>query len=161
MVVPYARAFWFVVLFLVVPLGVGIILHDKIEQFALRMAKPLSLIGTLCFVAVVVMTMAARKEAQAIAGSQTQGIMLLFIIVVMVIGWFVGGPKKGNREVLATASSMRNIALCLAIVLTSFPDKGIEAALIAFVALMIPVNMLFTVGGKVIDKISAKRRKGK
>ncbi len=158
--VPYARAFWFVLVFLILPLVVGILLHGKLESLALKLAKPFSLIGTVCFIAVIVLTMSARKEAQAAAGSQTQGVMLLFIIIVMLIGWFMGGPKKGNREVLATASSMRNIALCMAIVLTSFPDRGVEAPLIAFVALMIPVNMVFTVGGSIIDKIRAKRQKG-
>lgn len=105
------------------------------------------------------MTAIGEKEAQAVAGSQTQGITLLFIVTVILIGWFLGGPKKGNREVLATASSMRNIALRMAIVLTSFPNQGVEAPLIAFVALMIPVNMLFTVGGTIINKVMAKRHK--
>lgn len=159
LVVPYARAFWFVLLFLLLPLVVGILLHEKAEPLALKLAKPLSLFGTLCFIAVIILTMSARKEAQAVAGSQTQGIMLLFIIIVILIGWFLGGPQKSNREVLATASSMRNIALCMAIVLTSFPNKGVEAPLIAFVALMIPVNMLFTVGGTIINKVMAKRNK--
>jgi len=159
--VPYARAFWFVVLFLILPLVVGILLHNRMQALATKLAKILSLIGTISFVAVIILTMSVKKEAQAAAGSEAQGIMLLFIVIVMLIGWFMGGPKKGNREVLATASSMRNIALCLAIVLTSFPDRGVEANLIAFVALMIPVNMVFTVGGSIIDKIRAKRQKGK
>ena len=33
----------------------------------------------------------------------------------MLVGWILGGPRKSTRPVPATAGSIRNITLCLAI----------------------------------------------
>jgi BASS family bile acid:Na+ symporter len=70
--------------------------------------------------------------------------MLILILVSMLIGWVLGGPDKNDRRVLATGTSMRNAAICLLIAQKSFPDTGVDVVVIAFSALMVPPNMLFT-----------------
>ncbi len=56
----------------------------------------------------------------------------------------MGGPNHGTRRVLAINTSMRNVALCLAISSRSFSGTNVEVAVIAFSALMLPPNFLFT-----------------
>ncbi|MCK4940976.1 hypothetical protein KAS45_02690, partial [candidate division WOR-3 bacterium] len=150
--VPYARASLFVVIFLLLPLMVGIFLHQNAEKFASALARPMSLIGVLAFVAVVVLTIALKKEAKSYITGETTIFIMLFIICAMVIGWIMGGPHRENRGVLATASSMRNIALCVAIAMRSFPEMNVVFPLIAFAAYMIPANLIFTIGSKVIGR---------
>jgi len=69
----------------------------------------------------------------------------LFILLTMLIGWLMGGPKKGTRQVLASASSMRNAALALLIVTNAFPNMDYEVPVVAFSALMVLPNMVFTI----------------
>ena len=61
-----------------------------------------------------------------------------------------------TRRVLATTTSMRNAALGLAVALNSFSGRQVDVAIIAFSALMIPPNMLFTVYEIVHERRKAK-----
>jgi BASS family bile acid:Na+ symporter len=150
--VPYARASLFVVIFLLLPLMVGIFVHQNAAKFAKALARPISLIGVLAFVAVVVLTIALKKEAKSYITGEITLFILLFIVCSIVIGWIMGGPERESRGVLGTASSMRNIALCIAIAMRSFPEMNVVFPLIAFAAYMIPANLIFTVGSKVIGR---------
>ena len=60
----------------------------------------------------------------------------------MAVGWFMGGPAKETRPLLATVTGMRHVALCLLIALHSFPDRAVQAPLLAFSALMVPPSTL-------------------
>ena len=70
--------------------------------------------------------------------------MLVFILGSMIIGWLLGGPCAETRRVLASASSMRNAALCLLIANCDFPHTKVPATVLAFSALMLPPNLLLT-----------------
>lgn len=75
---------------------------------------------------------------------------------IMLIGWILGGPQKFTRPVLATATSMRFIALCLAIAIRSF-DSAVLTPLVAFASIMVTANLLFMVITKVAGKMAEKR----
>jgi len=145
LLVPYMRAFWLLVIFLLLPLLLGILVHKKYQTIAPKLAKFMAWLGTLTFFTVIIMTLALRQQAIAAIDIKVIMVMLIFIIFTMVIGWLLGGPVKGTRRVLATVSSMRNVALCLAIVMNTFPAANLEAPLIAFSSLMIPPNLIFTI----------------
>jgi hypothetical protein len=51
---------------------------------------------------------------------------------------------------------MRNIALALAIALRSFDDLAVLTPLVAFMAIMVPMNLLFMIVMKVAGKKAAK-----
>jgi BASS family bile acid:Na+ symporter len=156
LVVPYARAFWFIVLFLLLPMGLGVLLRERADRLADRLFKPIALIGTLAFVAFVVLTLSARQAATAALGSGEVEAMLGFVVATMIAGWLGGGPDRETRQVLASASSMRNAALCLAIVADNLPNSGVEIPLVAFSALMIPPNLIFLIGTLVLNKRRGK-----
>jgi hypothetical protein len=40
---------------------------------------------------------------------------------------------------------MRNVAVGLLVALTSFPDSDVDVAVLAFSALMVPPNLVFTI----------------
>ncbi len=142
---PYARAFVFLLVFLLVPLLLGVFMNQRARTIAPKLAKIIALIGTLAFVVVIVMTLSMTKEAKATVGKWGILGMLVFILFTMAIGWLMGGPRKETRPLLATASSMRFVALGLAISVRSFPEAGLEYPLVAFASLMIPANTILTV----------------
>jgi BASS family bile acid:Na+ symporter len=70
--------------------------------------------------------------------------MLILIVGGLIIGWLFGGPSEVTRQVLAVNTSMRNVGLCLVIATRAFSTPDVEVAVLAFAALMVPPNMLFT-----------------
>jgi len=69
----------------------------------------------------------------------------------------MGGPEQGNRRVMAIATSMRNAGLCLIMAMRMFPKSGADVAVIAFMGLMVPPNMLFTVYHAVRERRRSKK----
>jgi len=132
-------------------------LLEKAPGAAAKLSKLLALAGLVAFVGFMVVTGDVRKAAAGEIGLAPVGSMLLFIFVSMAVGWFIGGPTGDSRRILATSASMRNVALCLAIVESSAAGHALTVPLISFSLLMVPPNMLFTVYHTVQEKRKAKR----
>ena len=71
-------------------------------------------------------------------------VIVLLIVGGMFVGWVFGGPDAGTRRVLVVATSMRNVALCLEIASISFRVMNVDVPIIAFSAMMLPPDLLFT-----------------
>ena len=160
LVLPYGKVIAYLLLGVIGPMLVGLMEHHAWGRIAHTLAKPVALVGTVSFVVVVVLLWGLRKQAKATLTPAELVAMLIFIVAAMVVGWALGGPGKEMRRVLATGSSMRNAALGLMIAINSFPDTRVDEAVIAFGALMIPMNMVFTVYG-VIQGRRATRMKAR
>lgn len=154
LVIPFARALTFLLVFLILPLLAGMFLLSRLPTVAKKLAKPFLLVGVVTFVAWMVTSGSWRKEAAAEIGGVGVGAILLLIFLSMVIGWFMGGPTHDQRQILATSTSMRNAALCFGIVQATQPGHRVEAPLIAFSMLMVFPNMLFTI----YHAVRAKRK---
>jgi BASS family bile acid:Na+ symporter len=150
--VPYGKAVLFVSLFMLLPLLLGVLVHGAAGSAASRLAGPVSLIATLAFVGAMVKMLDFTKWAKGEVGAKALVAIVVFILISMLIGWILGGPRKFTRPVLATASSMRNMALGLAIAVRSF-DAAVMPALVAFVAIMVPMNLIFMLISKAAGKI--------
>jgi len=159
LVLPYGKAIAYLLLGVIGPMLAGMAVHHFWGRMAHTLAKPVALVGTVSFVVVVVLLWGLRKQAKATLTTSELAAMLIFIVAAMVVGWVLGGPGKEMRRVLATGSSMRNAALGLMIAINSFPDTRVDEAVIAFGALMIPMNMVFTVYS-VIQARRDRRRSG-
>ncbi len=142
---PYGQIIGFLLLFLLLPLVIGFALQRLSKKYADLLSKPLAIIGTVLFIVVVILMLARRKEAMSELSKIELLVIVGFIILTMIIGWLFGGPLQETRRILATATSMRNAALCFIIAVNGFPDTNVIAAVVAFSGLMIFPNMLFTV----------------
>jgi BASS family bile acid:Na+ symporter len=142
--IPYGRASLFVVVFLLLPLVAGTLVRSRGERLAEKLSKPCAIMSALIFAAFSVLIMGQRRGAMNAVGIEALLYMLLFIIISMAVGWFMGGPAKETRPLLATVTGMRHVGLSLLIALNTFPDLAVQAPLVAFSALMVPPNMLLT-----------------
>ena len=136
--VPYVNAVLYLALFSILPLVLGIAVHDRAAAVARSSADPASLIATLAFIVVIVRTRSLSGWAKSGGGPRVLVGVIVLILVSMLIGWIVGGPRTRTRGILATTSSMRNVALCVAIAGRSFPDLPVLAPLVVFGAIMAP-----------------------
>jgi bile acid:Na+ symporter, BASS family len=143
--VPYARALFYIMVLLLLPLVGGMLVRGRWVRRAEKLSKLSAVVSAVLFVAAYVLIMGLRKEAMHSLGKGALLSMLLFIGISMAVGWFMGGPAKQTRQVLATVTGMRHVSLCLLIALNTFPGPEVQTPLVAFSALMIPPNTLFAV----------------
>ncbi len=141
---PYLQVLVFIVLFLVFPLLVGAIVRSTSSSVADGLYKVLNVISFVSFVGAVFLSMSMKKAAAREIGVTGMAAMFLLILGSMAIGWLLGGGTKGTRRVVTSVTGVRNVALCLLMVLASFPDRDVDLALMAYVLLVIPSNLLFT-----------------
>ncbi|RJP17875.1 MAG: hypothetical protein C4520_15475 [Candidatus Abyssobacteria bacterium SURF_5] len=145
MAMVYGRVILFLLLYLLLPLLLGFAIRGFSEAAAEALTKPIALVGTLSFVAMVVLTLGMRREATRAIGGKAILVMLALILVSMAVGWLLGGPEKGGRRILATGTSFRNAPLCLVIALQSSPGRVGLYAVVAYSALMVPPNLALTI----------------
>jgi BASS family bile acid:Na+ symporter len=94
---------------------------------------------------IIAVAMAARYKSPAIKAMGTNGIAAIVLLIIgsWVVGWLLGGTETRNRKVLAIASSMRNIGVCLPIASGYFLETDVAIPVLAFSGIMIPMNMVF------------------
>lgn len=131
--------------FLVIPLLLGFALRRRAPGVAAALQKPVTWIGALSFPAVILLTMSMKSEAMRKLTAPVIVSLLALVVGGMVIGWLLGGPDRGTRQVLATSTGMRNAMVALLVALTSFPGSDVPVTVLAFSALMVPPNLVFTI----------------
>jgi len=142
--------------YVVVPLLAGMLIRARAPELARKLYKPAMLTSTLCFIASVVISLGARQDALAELGTATVIAMLLFILVMMAVGWVMGGPDPDSRQVLAVSTNLRNVGLVYVLVDDCCGDPLMPTAVLAFMAIMVLPNLLLTVG----CGVQRKRRQG-
>jgi len=106
------------------PLAVGILLRHWMPELSRRMARPVSLVGNLLLVAVVVpILLTTGKAMWFLVGNGTLASFAMFILAGLVTGHLLGGPAQNQRPVLALATAMRHPGMAIAIATTTFPQQ--------------------------------------
>jgi len=141
----YDRAIQALFLYVLLPLLAGLALNRWASPMALWLRKSVSACANISFVVVTLMTMGLKSAATKQIGMNGLLAMLLLIAASMGIGWMLGGPDRGTRRILTVNTSMRNVALALAIASRSFLVANVDVGVLAFSALMLPPNLLFTI----------------
>lgn len=141
---PYGRAISALLLYIALPMAFGLVINRWAHPLALKLQKPVSICAGVLFALEIIFTGALKSAAMKKVGINGLCAMLVLIIASMIIGWLLGGPDDGARRVLTVSTSLRNVALCLAIAARSFPGANVDVAVIAFSSLMFPPNAVFT-----------------
>jgi BASS family bile acid:Na+ symporter len=128
------------------PAMAGVALRRSSPELAEKLYKPVMLASLLAFIASVVLSTEARQQGLAQLGSSTTVAILIFIVALMAVGWLLGGPDTGGRQVLAVSTNLRNVGLVYVLVDGCCDDTLMEAAVLGFMALMVLPNLALTVG---------------
>ena len=131
--------------YVLVPLVAGMLVRARAPALADKLFKPAMLISTLCFVASVLISIGVRQDALAALGTGAMAGMLTFILVMMAVGWALGGPDPDSRQVLAVSTNLRNVGLVYVIVDDCCGDPLLATAVLAFMAIMVLPNLVLTV----------------
>ncbi len=133
-----------IVLYIALPLFVGLWAARRTPKMAPRLVLPLGVLATFTFLFLMWETRLVRREAfNAIRGRGTIMAMLLLLLLSMLIGWLIGGPDPESRRVLATSTGMRSVIVVLYVARYCFPGTSVYMIPIVYVSLMVPTNLLF------------------
>jgi BASS family bile acid:Na+ symporter len=143
---PWDRLLLRVGAFVLVPLLLGMWIRARVPTWAEKLYKPAMLISTLCFIASVVISLGLRQDALGELGSGAALAMLAFVVLMMAVGWFLGGPDPDSRQVLAVSTNLRNVGLAYVLVEDCCDDPLLASAVLAYMAIMVTPNLLLTVG---------------
>jgi BASS family bile acid:Na+ symporter len=140
---PFAMMIMILVLLIVVPAVIGRGLQRLIPEQAPKLGLWLGRLSIMIFI--VAAATAGRYKSPAIKMMETNGIAAIILLIIgsWVVGWLLGGTEIRNRKVLAIASSMRNIGVCLPIASSYFLATDVVIPVLAFSGIMIPMNMVF------------------
>jgi BASS family bile acid:Na+ symporter len=133
-----------IVLYVALPLWVGVWVVKRAPKVASKLVLPLSALATVVFLLLMWETRLMRHQAfDAIRGGGAILAMFLLLVVSMTIGWLIGGPDRETRRVVATSTGMRSVIVVLYIARFCFPGSNVYVVPIVYFSLMVPTNLLF------------------
>jgi BASS family bile acid:Na+ symporter len=114
------------------PLLAGFVVKWLAPNIAARIARPLSLVAmgllVICFVPVLI---ASWHAMVALIGNFTLVAIVVFVIIGLALGHWLGGPDPNDRTVLAISTASRHPGVALAVAHAVAPDdKSIPAAIL-------------------------------
>jgi BASS family bile acid:Na+ symporter len=116
---------------MLLPVLAGMLVRRFAPTLAERVHKPLSNIGTvLLIVAVIPVLIKEWHSIAALFGNLSVVAMVVFAVVGLGVGHWLGGPDPDNRSVLAMATSARHPAVALAITHNVADQPGVMAAVL-------------------------------
>ncbi len=132
-------------LLIALPAAAGMAIRRSAPELGAKINKPATLISVLSFIASVILSTAVRQDGLAQFGASSTAAILVFILGLMAVGWFFGGPDIDGRQVLAVSTNLRNVGLVYVLVDGCCGDDLLSAAVLGFMALMVLPNLIFTV----------------
>lgn len=98
------------------PLLAGVLVRNVAASLAGKLARPLSMVGTiLLLVAVVPILIGSWPAVRQAVGDGAVVAIVLFTVVGLLVGHLLGGPDPENRTVLALSTASRHPGVAIAI----------------------------------------------
>lgn len=158
---PFAEIALRIGLLFLLPAAAGMAIRRSSEDIADKVYKPAMLVSTLSFIASVVLSIEARQDGLEQFGGGTTLAFLAFLLILMAVGWGLGGPTTEGRQVFSVSTNLRNVGLVYVLADACCADNGVAAAVLALMALMVLPNLLLTVGCAIWRKRHLTKREGK
>ena len=116
----------------IVPMAIGVGVHERAPRFTATIVGPLSIIANLLLLAVVMLLLVNQYETLASIRLRGWIGMSLLLAASLAIGWACGGPRQATRATLSLTTAVRNAAVGLVIVATSFAGTAAGTAVVAY-----------------------------
>ena len=116
------------------PLGAGVFVAHLAPAVAAKIQTPLSrLAGLTLLVVAGLILIKAWRPMLALIGNGTLMALAGFVLIGLVSGQLLGGPKPQDRSVLAIASGCRHPGITLSLATLNFPaEKSVPAVVLLY-----------------------------
>jgi len=127
------------VIYQLVPLLLGLGIKWRWPAQGRRLLRPSILLSNILVVLVIILVLVRDYRSLAGLALPTVAAMFILTIVMLALGWYLGGPATSTRRTLALGTSAQSSGLALLITISNFP-----AAALAVVAFGL-INIFFNV----------------
>jgi BASS family bile acid:Na+ symporter len=135
---------------IILPLALGIAVHTLAPVAADRLVNPIAKIASIALLlSAVVILFSGAPAIWELTGNGTLVAIAAFVLVGLLIGHFVGGPKPENRTGLALATASRHPGIAIALAVANFPEEKLA---ISAVLLYLLVNALVSIPYHILTK---------
>lgn len=134
----------FVLLFILLPMILGVAVRKLFPAFADKVCDPLSNAAILIILLVSLpIIYVSWPLISSLVGNGTVLAIAVFTLIAMSVGHLLGGPKADNRSVLALASASRHPGIALTIAMANFPEykKIVIAAVLLYLLVSAVVSL--------------------
>ncbi|GAA5069704.1 bile acid:sodium symporter family protein [Lysobacter panacisoli] len=132
-----------VLMMIAAPLVLGMLARAWKPEIAARLVKPLLIASTVLLVVCALAIIVGMSHTLApLIHDGTLWAMLLFALIGLVSGHWLGGPIGEQRTVLALSTASRHPAIALAIAKSNFPDEHFLAATVVLYLLVVTVTVV-------------------
>ncbi|GGP18849.1 bile acid:sodium symporter [Silvimonas iriomotensis] len=133
---------------LLLPLAVGVLVHQRWPQLAAQWAPRLARTGGVIMLLVLLPVLYKLWHPMlAQLGDGTFLVLVLFIVCGLFSGQWLGGPEEDDRTVLALATASRHPGVSMAIAHLNFPGEPAVLAVITLYLLLtlvlVPIWLLW------------------
>ena len=135
---------------IILPLALGIAVHTLAPVAADRLVNTIAKIASIALLlSAVVILFSGAPAIWELTGNGTLVAIAAFVLVGLLIGHFVGGPKPENRTGLALATASRHPGIAIALAVANFPEEKLA---ISAVLLYLLVNILVSIPYHILTK---------
>jgi BASS family bile acid:Na+ symporter len=132
------------VIMMIIPLIIALWIKAKYDLFAQKwQSKMVKLSNIALLLIIITMSILHGKAILGIYGFDMIGV-IVFLIVALVIGYFVGGNVYTNKVVSSLASGQRNISAALVVAAQNFSDDPKVTIVIIAVSIIGLFILLFS-----------------
>ena len=124
------------------PLAVGIFVRHRMFNLSQRLLRPVEVASEALGAASLVFVTVGRFSSILVLGWRAWLAMALVSELSVFLGWQLGGPDRGTRQVVALGTSNRNIALALLVAIQSFHGTEVASAVVGNGLLLIALGLL-------------------
>ena len=145
---------WQVATVTFLPVIIGMLLQRFAPSLTERISKPLRVLANVLFLLLAVLVLAILAFVPDLrmmmnVGGTSIAAMVIMVLVGLIVGHLLGGPRQEHRSTLAVASIARNVGLAIFIVTLSKVGQNSLPAIVVY--------MLVGVVGQSLYKIWSKR----
>lgn len=116
-----------------VPLLLGLGISFVVPSLVDRLYPPAQRLSDYTFVGLIVLLLIVYSDSMmSLVGTGTLGLSAVAVGASLLLGYGLGGPARGTREVLATTTAARNAAIALFIATTGFSNPNVLTTVLAF-----------------------------
>jgi predicted Na+-dependent transporter len=130
---------------MLVPLIVGLLIKARYEGTAATLQPVMAQISNISLALLLVLMLVVNfRNVLALFGTGAILATLLFIVISVVGGYFLGGPATDTKQVLALGTGQRNLAAAFLIATANFADQPNVLVYLAATSLMMMVVLMPT-----------------
>ena len=128
------------------PLAVGLAVHNFAPAFTNRCCRPIGLVANVLLLALIGLILVTQFDTLADIRARGWAGMVFLFVSSLIIGWCCGTGGTATRNASALTTAARNAAVGLAIATGNFAGTDVVTAVVAFGL----VSMLGTIGCAIV-----------